>query len=269
MVTVAMPITIVGAHFQSAWEEREKARIVSVIQKGMVDQHMRVEDVVGLFSLQDTSGDGSISYVEFMTMLRNLNLILTPQEGRTVFGLFDEDGNGTISYSEFVNVVFPSFDVESLSKVEMKKTRGAHATDLARASRVSREPPQDARSAARGDDSRLSRAQLEQKKESLARAEQQLKELRRGSKQSPPGTAGVGTGARGADGATGHDDAVLSTTLLEEMRTLASTVSRHNQSISASLNGLENRLQRLEVQMQRGGAIGAPAPAPGSWAFGA
>ena len=121
VIFMAMPITIVGNNFQQAWEEREKLRVVEQIQKSMLDHGMGVEEIIGLFSMQDTSGDGSLSYVEFKSMLIGLGIQMKLQDARRIYSLFDTDGDGSCSYQEFVRVVFPTFDVDALSKVEVQR----------------------------------------------------------------------------------------------------------------------------------------------------
>ena len=121
VIFMAMPITIVGNNFQQAWEEREKHRVVMQIQKSMLEHGMGVEEIIGLFARQDTSGDGSLSYVEFKAMLINLGLQVKQQDARRIYNLFDTDGDGSCSYQEFCHIVFPTFEVDALSSKEVQK----------------------------------------------------------------------------------------------------------------------------------------------------
>ena len=128
---MAMPITIVGSNFQHAWEDREKDRIVLRIQKSMLDQSMRVEDIVGVFTKLDTSGDGEVGLIEFKSMLHSIDINLSAQEARRIFALFDEDGSGSLTYIEFVKIVFPTYDIEGMSSVDV--TRSAKGKNKAAA----------------------------------------------------------------------------------------------------------------------------------------
>ncbi len=52
------------------------------IQKSMIDKHQTVRDVLPLFVANDTSADGLLSFVEFVTMLRTHGLHLSTAQVR-------------------------------------------------------------------------------------------------------------------------------------------------------------------------------------------
>jgi hypothetical protein len=223
---MAMPITIVGNNFQNAWEDREKTQIVLRIQKSMLDQQMSVEDVVGIFHLADTSGDGAISYMEFIDMLRLLGIHLSTQEGRRVYRLFDEDGNGSCSYDEFVKIVFPTFDVEGLTAIDLQRA-------TKRAAQVGPAPM---------------REQSKVKKTRATRCSMQ-----------PPNAQPAG-----ADGGTEVSAMVaLVPVLLEELRALASSVNGVERRLAAIESGIAPRAPAPAAALFGPFLAVAPSTAPG------
>lgn len=54
----------------------------------------------------DESGDGSIDYWEFKSMVDSFQLGLTPVAVRELLRAFDQDNSGSISYREFCEVMF-------------------------------------------------------------------------------------------------------------------------------------------------------------------
>lgn len=122
LTITAMPITIVGNNFERAWEQRERTMVVRQVQKTMVEQQMRAEDVITLFAALDESGSGAIGFVEFVSFLRTLGVPMRPGDSRRIFNIFDEHHNDEISYQEFCHVVFPDF--------VSAHTRDSHAARL-------------------------------------------------------------------------------------------------------------------------------------------
>ena len=54
-------------------------------------------------------------------MLQGLNIRLSPVDARRVYNYFDHEHDGSISYHSFCRVVFPAYNVESLSYLELHK----------------------------------------------------------------------------------------------------------------------------------------------------
>ena len=95
------------------------------IQKSMVDQHQTIADVMTMFVANDTSADGYLSFVEFVTLLNNHQLHPSTAQARKVFQFFDLENDGMVSYISFLRVVFPEYDVESMSAHEIDKQKRA------------------------------------------------------------------------------------------------------------------------------------------------
>lgn len=110
VILMAMPITIVGNQFAMAWEAREVQRVVLAVQKGLVQRQMRAEDLISLFVGADVDKTGRVTFVEFCSFLRSLEVPMGGGDARRIFTLFDKDGNDEITYHEFCQVVFPELD---------------------------------------------------------------------------------------------------------------------------------------------------------------
>ena len=89
-------------------QEREKLRVVEQIQKSMLDHGMGVEEIIGLFSMQDTSGDGSLSYVEFKSMLIGLGIEMKLQDAEKIVGNLQRQQS--IDAQKMVNVMVQSLE---------------------------------------------------------------------------------------------------------------------------------------------------------------
>jgi hypothetical protein len=159
IVFTAMPISIVGGNFKKEWDERERRSVIIKIQKSMINQNMVrapapstasssplpallldtapsagttrgtscthpwqvIDDISSLFSRHDPTGQGAIGFMDFISLLRGLEIYLSVQASRKVYLYFDVNGDDAISYKEFCNVVFPDYDVEGLSALELAK----------------------------------------------------------------------------------------------------------------------------------------------------
>jgi hypothetical protein len=123
---MALPITIVSTNFSRVWQARQKTRVVTLIQMSMLKRFMRVETVIGQFHELNISGDGGLSMIEFGTMLRGLGLNSRTVEVRSIFATFDPNGSGGVDVEEFCHVVFPEYEIESLSLKERARMSSSY-----------------------------------------------------------------------------------------------------------------------------------------------
>ena len=119
---MAMPITIVGTNFSEAWDQREENLIIHQIERALIDKGLKAEDAIGLISIHDRNASGSLDFSEFVTMMRELGLTMPKTRLRRVFRHFDERNSGEASYASVCRHIFPTFDVESLTKVDYKRS---------------------------------------------------------------------------------------------------------------------------------------------------
>jgi len=112
----------VGNQFSKAWEAREVQLVVLAVQKGLVLRHMRAEDLVQFFVQADVDGTGRVSFVEFTSFIRSLDVPMAAGDARRIFSLFDKDGNEQLTYHEFCHVIFPELDVDGQADLDLQRT---------------------------------------------------------------------------------------------------------------------------------------------------
>jgi len=125
LVILALPVVIVGNNFAHAWEEMGEQRVMLNIQIMMLDQGLGSADIMRIFAESDTNGDGIMDYVEFMNIMRKVNIHLTPGEARGIFAVFDDDDDAEVSVKEFCRIVFPDLDIYEIEtkSAAMAKSR--------------------------------------------------------------------------------------------------------------------------------------------------
>ena len=182
LTLTAMPISIVGSNFKEAWEERETSQVVVIVQRSMIDQQLAVNDIVGLIASHDHDRSGTLSFLDFVTMMRSLGLEMSQKRARRVFHHFDERGDGEATYAAICRVLFPTWDFESLSKVDVKRCikRLSYQSDVGPAS------PREGQSKASHAAARNQRA------EGKASAELSSRNVHCKGVESPPGSAYTG-----------------------------------------------------------------------------
>lgn len=53
----------------------------------------------------DANNDGSISFEEFRTAIRNQNIMIAEEDLKQVFGTWDTDASGTLEFNEYVQLL--------------------------------------------------------------------------------------------------------------------------------------------------------------------
>ena len=90
--------------------EASLENVLRKIKKGASAYRNLQEYVVSLISFLDKNGDGSISFEEFCTGLKSMNIFVTNHEEHTLMRKFDHNGDGLISMEEFYNTLAEVFD---------------------------------------------------------------------------------------------------------------------------------------------------------------
>ena len=113
VIFFAMPLTIVGSNFESAWQAQAQARLVARLQEELLRRGLMAHDLVQILSQHDLDDSGELEYPEFKQLCRQLGVAIAPSELRDVFNALDEDRSGAISYKELCHAVFPNLEVDA------------------------------------------------------------------------------------------------------------------------------------------------------------
>jgi len=88
------------------------------------------------FKRHDADGDGSINTLEFNSMLRRMNILLSPSDEEKFFKAMDLDGSGKIEINEFINHYHTILALEKRAEekqIEYLKQRTSFSPDEIRA----------------------------------------------------------------------------------------------------------------------------------------
>mmetsp|Transcript_91152 Transcript_91152/g.262937 ORF Transcript_91152/g.262937 Transcript_91152/m.262937 type:complete len:560 (-) Transcript_91152:54-1733(-) len=104
---MAMPLGIVGNAFTEVWQDREFILLRHRTNSKLRQWGYGAHDVPMLFELFDEDKDGELNIAEFVTMMEEIRIGLTPKRITQLFETLDADGGGTIDDREFIRSVFP------------------------------------------------------------------------------------------------------------------------------------------------------------------
>merc|ERR1719183_1796990 len=103
----AIPIGIVGNAFSAVWVDRERLLTLHRTRDKLVLHGYSPTEIPVLFRLFDADEDGQLSYNEFATMIKDMEINFDRDQTQKLFSMIDVDEGGGIDHQEFLQVVFP------------------------------------------------------------------------------------------------------------------------------------------------------------------
>merc|ERR1712032_1454334 len=103
----AIPIGIVGKTFGCVWDDRYRLLLMHRTRVRFMSGGYRASDIPAMFCQFDLDGDGVLSLSEFVSMMKQLEIEISPNRLVQLFSTFDADGSGSIDDCEFVRTLFP------------------------------------------------------------------------------------------------------------------------------------------------------------------
>jgi len=103
--------------FAISADKREYDRDLACVERMHFDK-FELKEVGKTFDAFDKSGDGSISYDEFESLMKNLGAEITAESLTRMIGMLDTDGDGEVSKEEFINWYAEHANDDDLSEEE-------------------------------------------------------------------------------------------------------------------------------------------------------
>ena len=103
--------------FAISADKREYDRDLACVERMHFDK-FELKEVGKTFDAFDKSGDGSISYDEFESLMKNLGAEITEEGLNRMIGMLDTDGDGEVSKEEFINWYAEHANDDDLSEEE-------------------------------------------------------------------------------------------------------------------------------------------------------
>eukprot|EP00928_Gymnodinium_smaydae_P021319 TRINITY_DN18301_c0_g2_i1.p1 TRINITY_DN18301_c0_g2~~TRINITY_DN18301_c0_g2_i1.p1 ORF type:complete len:516 (+),score=47.11 TRINITY_DN18301_c0_g2_i1:111-1658(+) len=105
---MAIPIGIVGNAFSTVWEDRDRLLLLHRLREGITRSGYSADEFCSFFFHIDQDGDGMLSFVEFLHMLKEMDINVPDALAYQVYETFDDDLDGTLDFSELMHGVFPN-----------------------------------------------------------------------------------------------------------------------------------------------------------------
>jgi Ca2+-binding EF-hand superfamily protein len=90
---------------EEVFPESSIEAVVAKIKSGSRAYASLQEYVIALIKALDKNGDGMISFEEFSSGLKQMQIFVTDHETHTLVRKFDHNGDGKISMEEFYNTI--------------------------------------------------------------------------------------------------------------------------------------------------------------------
>lgn len=104
---MAIPIGIVGKAFSTVWDDRYRLLLMHRTRNRFLSSGYKAKDVPAMFFSFDMDNDGQLNLAEFLAMMSQLQVEISPARMLELFETFDNDDSGTIDDHEFVRTLFP------------------------------------------------------------------------------------------------------------------------------------------------------------------
>lgn len=108
VLTMAMPIGIIGTSVAEVWKERHTILLRSWAKQRLSDWGYTAQQIPALFEAFDPNGDGELSFGEFREMMKQMRIGMKDEKIFDLFQSFDADGSGSVDSKEFIAKLFPT-----------------------------------------------------------------------------------------------------------------------------------------------------------------
>lgn len=109
-----------AANGTETFRQRPKRQWTEELNSGTLSQEERqkVEKLKDVFRSHDHSGNGTLSFEEFSSLLKSGNAKFSDRQVQMLFTVADQDLSGQVDFDEFVDYIFSRVDMEKLFLLE-------------------------------------------------------------------------------------------------------------------------------------------------------